>query len=36
MRNYYSTEFNTLIFFCPWCGTKIGKHPSEEGFSWDD
>lgn len=22
-------EFDTYIFYCPWCGARIGKHPSE-------
>lgn len=34
VRPTYSNAFDMLIYFCPWCGTRIGKHPDDDGFSW--
>ncbi len=36
VRPTFSDDFNTLIYHCPWCGARIGKHPDDEGFAWPD
>jgi hypothetical protein len=36
VRSSYSNAFDTLIYFCPWCGARIGKHPEDEAFEWPD
>jgi hypothetical protein len=30
-----SGEFDTFIYFCPWCAKRIGKDPSELPLGFD-